>query len=248
MLQLPKKLTTHLCCGIYGTALLLSVPSMQLKASAGGVSTGPYVMGVAGGSSTEKALESPAPNQKTPKIVGVVTDSKTGEPLIGATIKVQGTSTATVTDVDGRFEIRASKGSTLEVSYLGYTSKKIKVGDVKVLSITLSDDVRTLEGAVVTAFGTTQKKETVTGSIQTVRPSDLKVPATNLSTAFAGRLSGVIAYQRSGEPGSNGANFFVRGISTMSGATSPLIVMDGVEISQADLNAIDLRSLRVSLC
>ena len=150
-----------------------------------------------------------------------------------------GTNDGTTTDVDGRFEIRASKGATLEVSYLGYTSKKIKVTDVKVLTITLSDQAQMLEGAVITAFGTAQKKETVTGSIQTVRPTDLKVPATSLSTAFAGRLSGVIAYQRSGEPGNNGANFFVRGVSTMSGATSPLIVMDGVEISQGDLNAID---------
>ena len=158
---------------------------------------------------------------------------------MGATIKVAGTNDGTTTDVDGRFEIRASKGATLEVSYLGYTSKKIKVTDVKVLTITLSDQAQMLEGAVITAFGTAQKKETVTGSIQTVRPTDLKVPATSLSTAFAGRLSGVIAYQRSGEPGNNGANFFVRGVSTMSGATSPLIVMDGVEISQGDLNAID---------
>ena len=171
--------------------------------------------------------------------MGVVTDSNTGEPLVGATIKVAGTNDGTTTDVDGRFEIRASKGATLEVSYLGYTSKKIKVTDVKVLTITLSDQAQMLEGAVITAFGTAQKKETVTGSIQTVRPTDLKVPATSLSTAFAGRLSGVIAYQRSGEPGNNGANFFVRGVSTMSGATSPLIVMDGVEISQGDLNAID---------
>lgn len=171
--------------------------------------------------------------------MGVVTDSNTGEPLVGATIKVAGTNDGTTTDVDGRFEIRASKGATLEVSYLGYTSKKIKVTDVKVLTITLSDQAQMLEGAVITAFGTAQKKETVTGSIQTVRPTDLKVPATSLSTAFAGRLSGVIAYQRSGEPGNNGANFFVRGVSTMSKATSPLIVMDGVEISQGDLNAID---------
>ncbi|WP_273115889.1 SusC/RagA family TonB-linked outer membrane protein, partial [Hoylesella shahii] len=181
----------------------------------------------------------PAQNSSSPKIVGVVTDSNTGEPLVGATIKVAGTNDGTTTDVDGRFEIRASKGATLEVSYLGYTSKKIKVTDVKVLTITLSDQAQMLEGAVITAFGTAQKKETVTGSIQTVRPTDLKVPATSLSTAFAGRLSGVIAYQRSGEPGNNGANFFVRGVSTMSKATSPLIVMDGVEISQGDLNAID---------
>ena len=91
----------------------------------------------------------------------------------------------------------------------------------------------------MSAFNTGQKKATMTGSIQTLRPSDLKVPATNLSTAFAGRLAGVIAYQRSGEPGSNGADFFIRGISTMSGVNSPLIILDGVEVLKADLDALD---------
>ena len=238
-MQLSKALATSLHCAVYGAVLSLFAPTLQQTATAGGIPTSANVNRIASGSNASKTPGSPAPVQKTFKIVGVVTDSKTGDPLVGATIKLLGTSVGAVTDVDGRFEIQAAKRSTLEVSYLGYTTKKIKLSDVKVLSITLSDDVQTLEGAVITAFGTTQKKETVTGSIQTVRPADLKVPATNLSTAFAGRLSGVIAYQRSGEPGNNGANFFVRGISTMSGATSPLIVMDGVEISHADLNAID---------
>lgn len=179
-----------------------------------------------------------AQQAKKQKLVGVVTDSKTGESIIGATIKLKGTSVGTTTDMDGKFEIMVVPTDVLVITYIGYTAKEIKVGNQKVITITLSDDTQQLEEVVVTAFGTGQKKETVTGSIQSVRPSDLKVPTANLSTAFAGRLSGVIAYQRSGEPGNNGADFFIRGVATMNGST-PLIVLDGVEISKADLNALD---------
>lgn len=239
-MQSQTTLKRKLCCAVSGATLVMFAPMLQTEAFASKLLLGLPLTSVTTTPPSELAsVLKPANNSSTPKIVGVVTDSNTGEPLVGATVKLVGTTDGTTTDVDGRFEIRASKGATLEVSYLGYTTKKIKVTDVKVMSITLSDHAQMLEGTVITAFGTGQKKETVTGSIQTVRPSDLKVPATSLSTAFAGRLSGVIAYQRSGEPGNNGANFFVRGVSTMSGATSPLIIMDGVEISQGDLNAID---------
>ena len=174
-MQLSKALATSLHCAVYGAVLSLFAPTLQQTATAGGIPTSANVNRIASGLNASKTPGSPAPAQKTFKIVGVVTDSKTGDPLVGATIKLLGTSVGAVTDVDGRFEIQAAKGSTLEVSYLGYTTKKIKVSDVKVLSITLSDDVQTLEGAVITAFGTTQKKETVTGSIQTVRPADFRV-------------------------------------------------------------------------
>lgn len=178
---------------------------------------------------------------KRSKVIGAVVDSKTGEPLTGANVVVKGSTPVrgAVTDIDGKFELSVSSSEVLVVSYAGYTSKEIKVGQQKVINITLAEDAKALGEVVVAAFGTGQKKETVTGSIQTIRPSDLKVPTANLSTAFAGRLSGVVAYQRSGEPGSNAANFYVRGISTMSGAINPLIILDGVEVSQGDLNALD---------
>lgn len=183
---------------------------------------------------SQSVLQTPAFSVK-----GVVIDSNTGEPLIGCTVKIKGSNQGAITDVNGEFNIRAKQGDMLEISYIGYTTKEIEVGDVKILSITLQEDAAQLDEVVVTAFATGQKKETVTGAIQTVRPDDLKIPSANLSNSFAGRLSGVIAYQRSGEPGSNGSNFYIRGISTMSGLTSPLLIMDGVEISSADLNAID---------
>lgn len=177
--------------------------------------------------------------QKKNKIIGVITDSKTGESIIGATVQIVGTNHGVITDADGKFEIAALPKDYIQISYIGYVTKKIKVGNQKVISVTLSEDVKQLGEVVVTAFGTGQKKETITGSIQSVRPSDLLTPSPNLSTSFAGRLSGVIAYQRSGEPGNNSANFFIRGVATMSGATSPLIILDGVEVSQGDLNSLD---------
>lgn len=170
---------------------------------------------------------------------GIVIDAKTGDVLIGVSVSIKGTSTGVVTDLDGRFSLQASEGQTLVFSYIGYVSKEVKLAKTKLLSVELAEDSKLLDEVVITAFGTGQKKESVTGAIQSVRPSDLKVPTSNLSNSFAGRLAGVVAYQRSGEPGSNGSNFYIRGISTMSGVTSPLLIMDGVEISTSDLNSVD---------
>ena len=185
------------------------------------------------------------PTEERPRqrnvIIGAVVDAKTGDPLAGASILVKNSDPpcGATADADGKFELTATSGDVLVVSFIGYVTKDVHIGNQKILSIPLSEDAQALGEVVVSAFNTGQKKATMTGSIQTLRPSDLKVPATNLSTAFAGRLAGVIAYQRSGEPGSNGADFFIRGISTMSGVNSPLIILDGVEVSKADLDALD---------
>lgn len=180
-------------------------------------------------------------DKQASKVIGVVIDTKTGDPIIGANVLVKGAGArrGVATDLDGKFEIKASPSDVLVISSIGYTTKQIKVGKQKLITVSLAEDSKMLGDVVVTAFGTGQKKETVTGAIQTVRPGDLKVPAANLTTAFAGRLAGVVAYQRSGEPGSNGANFFIRGVSSFSGANNPLIILDGVEVSQGDLNALD---------
>ncbi len=173
-------------------------------------------------------------------VTGVVLD-ETGQPVIGATIvsksnpKLMGT-----TDVNGQFSMKvASDNDVLVFTYIGYQKKEVSLKGKRVLSVEMKEDTKTLNDVVVTAFGATQKKETVVGSIQQVKPEGLRVPGSNISNAFAGRLAGVIATQSSGMPGSNGSNFYIRGISTISGATNPLIVMDGMEISQDDLNHLD---------
>ena len=170
---------------------------------------------------------------------GVVVSNETGETIIGATVQIKGTTTGAITDVDGQFTIPCSLNDVLVISCIGYKTQEIKVESQSKLMIKLSEDSHALQEIVVTAFGTGQKKESVVGSIQTVRPNDLKVPSASLSTSFAGRLAGVVAVQKSGMPGSNGADFYIRGISTISGITSPLIILDGMEVGSYELNALD---------
>lgn len=177
--------------------------------------------------------------QKMGEIRGVVLDAKTSEPVIGANVMVKGTTSGIITNIDGEFTLKAKKGDVIVVSYLGYESKEIIMTNVKTYTVELSESSELLGEVVVTAFGVGQKKESMVGSVSQVKPAELKVPSSSLSSSFAGRLAGVIAVQRSGEPGADGANFWIRGKSTFSGATGALIVLDGVEISSSELNALD---------
>lgn len=175
--------------------------------------------------------------QGTHKIQGVVVDAQ-NEPLIGVTIMVVGTSTGTVTDADGAFTLNAKKGQTIRLSYTGYKTKTITVTEQRVYDVTLEEEVTSLDEAVVTSF-MTQKKVSVIGSVQTVKPGSLKSSSTQLSSSFAGRLPGVIAVQRTGQPGADGSSFWIRGISTFGGRQEPLIIVDGIQVSSGDLNNID---------
>lgn len=177
--------------------------------------------------------------QQKETIRGVVVDSKTGEPIAGATIQIKGTSEGTVTNADGDFQLSCARDNVLLVSYIGYDSKEVRVTNLKIYSIEINESAELLEEVVVTAFGAGQKKESMVGSVTQIRPTELKVPSSSLSSSFAGRMAGVIAVQRSGEPGADGANFWIRGKSTFSGATGALIILDGVEISSSELNSLD---------
>lgn len=187
--------------------------------------------------SGEKAVSEKAQQKET--IRGVVVDSKTGEPIAGATIQIKGTSEGTVTNADGDFQLSCARDNVLLVSHIGYDSKEVRVTNLKIYSIEINESAELLEEVVVTAFGAGQKKESMVGSVTQIRPTELKVPSSSLSSSFAGRMAGVIAVQRSGEPGADGANFWIRGKSTFSGATGALIILDGVEISSSELNSLD---------
>lgn len=174
-------------------------------------------------------------------IQGFVRDKK-GEPIIGANIQVKGKSVGVITDMDGLYQMKVPENSVLVVTYVGYKAQEVNVGKSTTVNVTLEEDTKQLEEVVVTAFGISQKKETLVGSVEQIKPDALKAPTTSLSSNFAGKLAGVIAVQRSGEPGADGANFWIRGKSTFSsasGANNPLIVLDGVEISSGDLDALD---------
>lgn len=178
-------------------------------------------------------------NQKN-TIKGTLIDKSTKESLIGATVRIQGVKdSGTVTDIDGNFSIKANPEDIIQFTYIGYKLLEVKAKDITSKPLLMVQDSEVLDDVVITAFGTGQKKESVVGSIQTVRPKDLQMPTSNLSSSFAGKLSGVVSFQRSGRPGANDSDFYIRGISTIGGMTSPLIIIDGIEGSAGDLNSID---------
>lgn len=180
------------------------------------------------------------------EIRGVVVSSADNQPIIGASVIVKGTPTGVITDLDGQYTLSVTENAKeIEFKYLGCKTvvipfKKDNLNPFRV--VTLYDDAQQLDDVVVVGFGK-QKKESVIGAIQTVKASTLTVPSSSLTSAFAGKIAGVIAVQRSGEPGADGASFWIRGVSTFAGPTSPLIVVDGVEVSSADLNALAPESI-----
>ena len=181
------------------------------------------------------------------KITGKVVDDL-GEPLPGVAIQVKGTPRGVTTDIDGSFSIDVKETDILVFSYLGMQGQELGVANKKQLFVTLKEKTDELEEVTIVAFAK-QKKESVLASVTTVKPSELKVPSSNLTTALAGRMSGIISYQRSGEPGQDNADFFVRGVTTFgTGKANPLILIDGVELSSEDLarlNTDDIASFSI---
>lgn len=171
--------------------------------------------------------------QAQSRVKGKITD-ETGAPLPGVTITIVGTTRGVITDTDGTYSIDAEPANKLTFSFVGMETQTIEVGSRKVIDVILKEKTGELEEVTIVAFGK-QKKESVIGAITTVNPKDLKVPSSNLTTALAGNMAGVIAYQRSGEPGQDNADFFVRGITTFGTNTNPLILIDGVELTSTDL-------------
>lgn len=167
-------------------------------------------------------------------IAGRVSDD-TG-PLIGVTITVQGKMGGTVTDMDGKFSIRASKGDKLIFSYVGYeTQEYLVTEETQDLNIKLTSTAYEMDEVVVTAMGT-QRKISSLASISTVSVEELQVPTSSVSNLLGGRVAGVISMVNSGEPGRNLAEFWVRGIGTFGANSSALVLIDGLE---GDINLID---------
>lgn len=169
-------------------------------------------------------------------ISGRVTDSL-DKPLSGVTVNVKGQSNiGASTDIDGLYVLRVpSRQSTIVYSLIGFVTKEVIVGQQVEINVSLSESMELIDEAVVVGFAT-QKRSDMVGSVVSVKPSDLQVPASNLTTALAGRVPGMIAYQRSGEPGMDNADFFIRGVTSFGiGKVDPLILIDGVELSTTEL-------------
>ena len=167
-------------------------------------------------------------------ITGTIID-KNGNPIPGVNIIEDSDSyNGAVTDFDGNFVIKAKSNSTLIISYVGFITQEIKLNGNTNLNITLEEDLFGLEEVTVVAYGE-QKKESVIAAVTSVDPTELRIPSSNLTTSLAGRVAGLISYQRSGEPGRDNAEFFIRGVSTFGYARSPLILIDGIETTSTDL-------------
>ena len=177
------------------------------------------------------------------KVSGIVKDEN-GEPVIGATVLIKGTVNGVVTDIDGKYSIQTHVGDLLEFSYIGYNSVEQRVKDKGVINVTLAESNVKLDDVVVVGYGT-QKKESVSSSVNTVKPAEFAIPARSLSTMLAGQVAGVIAIQRSGEPGNDAASFWIRGQSSYAGGTSPLVLVDGVPRSMNDIDTDEIETFTV---
>lgn len=169
------------------------------------------------------------------KIKGTVIDSTTREKLSNVSFVVKGTLQGGSSNNEGVFELDITRDVVeLEFSRVGYNGKSQVIRKGLPAVVELSPLGNELEDVAVVAFGK-QKKSSMVSAITTIDPKELKVPSSNLTTALAGRLAGVIAYQRTGEPGQDNASFFIRGVTTFGYKRDPLIMMDGVEVTTTDL-------------
>ena len=186
-----------------------------------------------------------APNeqqQNKRKITGRVTDVK-GEPLIGVNVTVDGDANGSITNMDGLYEIFVTQKSVvLKFTYIGFKTSEIRTNaSTNIYDVALEEQVNELEETVIVGYGT-QRKISNIGAQSSMKMEDIKTPSASLTTTLAGRLAGVVAVQRTGEPGKDAADIWIRGISTPN-TSSPLVLVDGVERSFNDIDPEDIESL-----
>lgn len=175
---------------------------------------------------------------QTISLSGTVIDS-TGEPLIGVNVSIKGTTTGTITDLDGKYTLQAPNSDAVVVfSFIGYKREEVPVGSKTVIDMTLQDDTQLIDEVVVVGYGV-QKKVTVTGAVASVSGEELKAsPTSNLTNAMVGRMPGVIGFQKSDEPGGGGTTIRIRGTNSL-GSNDPLIVIDGVPDRNGGMNRLN---------
>lgn len=180
--------------------------------------------------------------QNKRKITGRVIDIK-GEPLIGVNVMVDGDTNGSITNMDGLYELFVDKKSVLiKFTYIGFKTSEIRTNaSTNIYDVTLEEQVNELEETVIVGYGT-QRKISNIGAQSSMKMEDIKTPSASLTTTLAGRLAGVVAVQRTGEPGKDAADIWIRGISTPN-TSSPLVLVDGVERSFNDIDPEDIESL-----
>ena len=188
---------------------------------------------------TQNNLLEVSQNSRKRTLTGTVVDETDGTPIVGANVIIKNSKTGVITDLDGRFSISINeKGETLEISYIGYKKQNVYITDQGFINVKLVSDNEMLSEVVIVGAGT-QKKVSVTGAITSVKGTTLKTPSSSLTNSIAGKLAGVVSTTNSGSTSS----FYIRGISTFNGVATPLILLDGVEISSGDLDRIPSESI-----
>ena len=178
-------------------------------------------------------------------IKGTVND-ELGEPIIGASVKVQGTNDGTITDINGSFAVKAASNATLNISYVGYLSQSVKVAGKSEINVVLKEDAQMLNDVVVIGYGT-MKKSDITGSVVSVNTEDMmKRAPVNVAQGLQGAAPGVIVTMQDGSPDSK-AQVRIRGVATINGSAAPLYVVDGVQVgtdasfvAPGDIESIDV--------
>ncbi len=209
--------------------------------------TDPSTTGKQASAGNKSADAQPSANVAVEKrIAGIVTSTDNNEPLPGVSVSVKNTTVGTVTDVAGKYALNVpDDATTLVFSYIGYTSAEVAIGGRTEISLTLAPDIASLSEVVVVGYGE-RKKENYTGAVSTMNTKEIvQAPVANISNALTGRLSGLISVQRNGEPGQDGSQLLIRGVST-TGDNSPLVVVDGIprgDFSQIDPNEIESLTL-----
>lgn len=180
------------------------------------------------------------------EVTGVVTDSKTKEPLIGVNITIKNSpGLGTMTDLNGRYRIKVAPYSFLIFSYIGFDKQEVLLKEKHIINVVLKEsEANVLDQVVITGTGA-QKKITVTGAVTTVDVKDLKTPTSSVTNALAGVVPGILARQVSGQPGDNVSEFWIRGISTFGAGSSALVLVDGFERDINELNVEDIATFTV---
>ncbi|MGC4234060.1 MAG: TonB-dependent receptor [Niabella sp.] len=172
----------------------------------------------------------PRMQQEDIEVSGLVTDSAGGK-LIGVSVTLKSNpSIGTTTDLNGRYILKVPANDALVFGMVGYQTQEVPINGQSKIDIKLQSDVQKLEDIVVTAFGQRQRKADLVSSVTSISPKELRTPVSNLTSALQGRVAGVVSFQRSGEPGADNADFFIRGVGTFGANQKPLILLDNMEV------------------
>ncbi len=177
-------------------------------------------------------------------VKGTVVSADDNEPLVGVTVKVKGAKAAAITDIDGRYTIDVPSNATLQFSYIGFKDQEVATRGRKTIDVSMESENSDLNEVIVVGYGST-KRITLTGAVSAIQGKELqKVPVSSVQNALAGKLPGYFSQQRSGQPGKDASDFFIRGVSSLNSAgNQPLIIVDDVEYSYDQLSQINTNEI-----